>query len=225
MDFSFGIITNGDNDNYINQIIDSIEVQNIPNYEIIIVGATKVSRVNTTTIPFDESVKAMWITKKKNLITLNAKYENLVFLHDYISLTEGWYEGFLSFGDDFKVCMTKIINIDGTRFRDWTLMPRLFQHRLPNREYLLPYTMTHLSKYMYISGAYWVAKKNIMLEEPLNESLVWGQAEDSEWSSRISNKYNFSINTKSTVKVIKPNKPAVFIECSDSSLELLNNLN
>ena len=84
MDFSFGIITNGDNDNYINQIIDSIEVQNIPNYEIIIVGATKVSRVNTTIIPFDESVKAMWITKKKNLITLNAKYENLVFLHDYI---------------------------------------------------------------------------------------------------------------------------------------------
>ena len=79
MDFSYGSITNGDNDNYINQIIDSIEIQNIPKYEIIIVGNTTVSRINTTIVPFDESVKSMWITKKKNLITLNAKYENLVF--------------------------------------------------------------------------------------------------------------------------------------------------
>jgi acyl-coenzyme A synthetase/AMP-(fatty) acid ligase len=43
-------------------------------------------------IPFDETQKPMWITKKKNLITQNSKYENLVFLHDYIILNNGWYD-------------------------------------------------------------------------------------------------------------------------------------
>ena len=38
MDFSFGIITGGNNESIINQIIDSIEYENIPNYEIIISG-------------------------------------------------------------------------------------------------------------------------------------------------------------------------------------------
>ena len=38
MEFTFGIITSGAEDDSINQIIDSIEKQNIPTYEIIIVG-------------------------------------------------------------------------------------------------------------------------------------------------------------------------------------------
>ena len=36
MNFTFGIITGGNNDVMINEIIDSIEKESIPSYEIII---------------------------------------------------------------------------------------------------------------------------------------------------------------------------------------------
>ncbi|MFX0072072.1 MAG: hypothetical protein ACFFAO_13370 [Candidatus Hermodarchaeota archaeon] len=157
MDFTFGIITGGNNESNINLIIDSIEKENIKNYEIIIVGSCLIERKNVKIISFDESIKRAWITKKKNLITENAKYENIVYMHDYIVFCNGWYEGFKTFGNDFKVCMNQIININGTRYRDWTLWPTHisidFSKILPDRRYLLPYNELDLSKYMYISGA------------------------------------------------------------------------
>ena len=48
MDFTFGIITYKDQEDNINRIIDSIEEQGIDNYEIIIVGY---SRINKTLYP------------------------------------------------------------------------------------------------------------------------------------------------------------------------------
>ena len=65
MDFTFGIITGGNNDTMINKIIDSIESQNIPNYEIIIVGNSIVNKNNVRVIAFNENQKDKWITRKK----------------------------------------------------------------------------------------------------------------------------------------------------------------
>jgi len=126
MDFTFGIITDGRNDNYIQTIIKSIEEEQMPNYQIIIIGNSSIKANNTVVIPFNEYIKPMWITKKKNLITQMAKYENIVYLHDYIHLLPGWYEGHLKYGNDFEVLMDKIENLDGTRFRDWCLWENPF---------------------------------------------------------------------------------------------------
>ena len=68
MNFTFGIITTGNSDDNLNLIIDSIESQNISEYEIIIIGNSNVNRKNTFIIPFDETIKDAWITRKKNLI-------------------------------------------------------------------------------------------------------------------------------------------------------------
>lgn len=226
MDFTFGIITGGHNNIMINSIIDSIESQNIPNYEIIIVGNSNLNRKNTAILPFDESIKSMWITKKKNEITLKSKYENIVYLHDYVTLTEGWYQGHLKAGNDFKVRMDKIINYDGKRFRDWCIWPHN-GNKMDNiigRECLIPYDIIHLSKYMYISGMYWVSKKNVMLEFPLDERLSWGEGEDVIWSKQIREKYNFNMNPHSIVKILKPNKDRVFDETSKDKIEILNNV-
>jgi len=48
MNFTFGIITNNNTCFFINEIIDSIEIQNIKNYEIIIIGNIEINRNNTT---------------------------------------------------------------------------------------------------------------------------------------------------------------------------------
>lgn len=225
MDFTFGIITGGGNDIMLNEIINSIEKENIPNYEIIVVGNSKVQRNNCSVITFNETIKPAWITKKKNIITQRAKYDNIVYLHDYVKFNDGWYEGQLKSGPDFKVRMDKIIDINGNRFRDWTAWchnpnsPEF--NNLIGRDCLLPYDMTHLSKYMYISGTYWVAKKYIMEQFPLDENRCWGQSEDIDFSFRYREYNNFSINPFSTVKLIKDGKDRVFNEPNEEKIKLL----
>lgn len=225
MNFTFGIITSSANliiD--LNKIINSIIQLNIPNYEIVIIGGNKEYQSNNLSIyPFEENPNGAWITKKKNLITKYAKYENIVYMHDYIIFDKDWYANFLNFGNDFKVCMNQIINTDGTRFRDWTLWAESAEEiGISNPYYLIPYDIRNLSKLMYFSGSYWVAKKNVMEEFLLNENLFWGQSEDVEWSKRIRQKYNFSINENSKVQLLKYKNPA-FLNCNN--LEKIKELN
>jgi predicted alpha/beta superfamily hydrolase len=208
----------------INEIIDSIENENIPNYEIIIVGESKIVRENTKIIPFNETIRRAWITKKKNIITQESKYENIVYLHDYVKLNDGWYNGQISSGNDFKIRMDKIINLNGERFRDWCIWPHN-NNKMDNfigRDCLIPYDIIHLSKYMYISGSYWIAKKNVMLEFPLNENLTWGEGEDVLWSKQVREKYEFTMNTNSSVKIMKKNKDRVFDEPNQEKITKLN---
>ncbi|MDA9711922.1 hypothetical protein N9U49_00750 [Acidimicrobiaceae bacterium] len=226
MDFSFGILTSSESDTYLEEIIKSIEDQKIPNYEIILIGDTKkkFNNSNIKYLQFDESIKKGWITKKKNLITENSIYENIVYLHDYIILGDSWYEGFKKNGNEFKVIVNKILNIDNQRFRDWLLWPlnnnKFDQYLNRTRRCLLPYDVDNLSKYMYISGAYWVAKKSFMSKYPLNEELTWGEGEDVEWSKRIRRKTKFKFNEYSYVKFLKE-KEDVYSNIDGLTLEML----
>jgi hypothetical protein len=90
---------------------------------------------------------------------------------------------------------------------------------------LLPYSITGLSKYMYISGGYWIAKLNVMKEFPLDERLFWGEGEDVIWSKIVRKKYNFDMNENSTVRIIKSGKDRVFKEMEGELLEKIKLLN
>jgi hypothetical protein len=203
MDFTFGIITGGKSDTYIQKIDESIRIQAIPKYEIIIMGKSDVSGNDIISIPFDESIKQHWITKKKNLIATIAKYENLVLLHDYVVFSKGWYEGFLKFGNSFKICVNKILTTDGRRYRDHVI----FKECLPQINTLLPYGCSlspAVSKLTYVSGTYYVIKKATALEYPLDERLALFQGEDVILSQKLS-KHNILIecNPFSTVSILK----------------------
>jgi len=224
MNITFGIITAGNNDHMLSESINSIHALNIPKYEIIVVGGTQHIGPNVTNIPFDESVKHAWVTKKKNLITEHASFDNIVYAHDFIYFDNNWYNGFLSHGDDFNVCMNVILNADGSRFRDWTLWTDNGNHAdavtNPELKCLLPYNVINLSKFMYISGSYWVAKKKIMEEYPLNEELSWAEGEDVEWSKLVREKHEFSMNPNSTVRLLKY-KPVYYQTIPESDLNII----
>ena len=240
--FTFGIITDHTRElsSHLPKIIQSIKDLNIPEYEILIVGDE--SQLKQKEYYNDIKVihfvgKPGWITKQKNLITQHAKYENIVYQHDYIYYDKDWYEGFKAFGDNFDVCMNKIKNQDGTRFRDHVIFP--WHHCYPisydickrskalwdncgieNNETMLPYDENRFIKLQYISGSYWVAKKKVMQEFPLDESLMWSQGEDCVWSMNVLTKYNFSMNANSTVHFDKMKadafglfKPEVLRKC------------
>lgn len=242
MDFTFGIITDGKQPERVLEIARTIEANRIPNYEIIVVGGNQYRHPHTKFLPFDETKRGSWITRKKNLITEAAQYENIVYLHDYITFDAGWYNGFSRYGDNFKVCVNPMVNPDGSRYRDLTFFPAfrdmrrfgldidrnsdLFQ-QIPNmgeHECLIPYQHfkeNHaVTQWMYISGAYWVAKKHVMQEFPLNEMLSWGQGEDVLWSEQVKSRYNFSFNPYSYVRLLKYKEP-VFKPLSEETVRHL----
>ena len=217
---TFGIISCPDTCHNLGSVIDSIHKYSPVDYEIIMIGGSipnLTSTVNLTHIPFDESQKKSWITKKKNIITDLARYENIVYMHDYVELMPGWKDGF----DDLEpwdVCMSRIFTQEGKRFRDWAAWDdpqfpgsgRIVEKWCPpegipmaGRMTIVPYDYTN-TQYMYISGAYWVAKKQFMQEHPLNEDLSWGEGEDVEWSYRARKTWRYKMNIHSRVRFNKP---------------------
>ena len=156
--------------------------------------------------------------KKKNIIVEKAKYENIVLLHDYVKLNNDWYEGFLKFGNNYDICINRIINSNGNRFRDYTLFP--WKVSFLNINYkpaeidsyfgevcLLPYDFENnikTNKYMYISGSYYVIKKHIAIKYLLDENLCHGQGEDVEFSKRLhKNDIFIKCNKFSSVNLLK----------------------
>ena len=206
MNFTFGIITADNQEDRVQIVIDSILSQGIKSPEIVVVGGNNVYNIDVVKhVDFDETVKPGWITKKKNLITEHATQDNIVYLHDYVKLNKDWYSGFLNFGYDWEVCMTKLLNEDGTRYRDWCAWDDPDFCYLPNGQHwacTVAYTYRKI-EYMYISGAYWVAKKEVMEAEPLNENLCWGESEDVEWSFRMRKRYNYQMNIWSSAQLLK----------------------
>jgi hypothetical protein len=73
---------------------------------------------------------------------------------------------------------------------------------------------------MYFSGAYFVAKKKVMLEIPLDETRGWGEGEDVVWSAAFTRKYEFSMNPLSSVALLKQ-KDRAFSECSQDTVDRL----
>jgi len=132
--WTFGIITSNlslkdktiEPGQIVYDIIASIKNLNIPEnkFEIIIIGGNNVGNIeieNIKVLNFDENIKRAWITKKKNIVIDQAKFDNLAIIHDYVSFDKNWYSGFLNFDTDWDVSMCQIRNKDNIRWRDWLL--------------------------------------------------------------------------------------------------------
>ncbi len=206
MQWTFAIITDGRQDLRISKIIDSIESNNIPeeDYEVLVIGNSGIIRKNTSVIEFDESKKKAWITRKKNLAAEQAKFSNMLIIHDYISITQEWYSGFEIFGEDWDVAMCKIAQPNGIRFRDWVTWQ---EDGGPNTIKFLDYKDHSLIKSMYISGSLMIVKKEFLMKNPLDETKRWGQSEDVAWSLINRDKWNYRMNPSSTALLLKHKDP------------------
>jgi hypothetical protein len=201
MKLTWSIITSGNYPHMIDEIISKINLLNMPDYEIIVCGGEDVH--DSRHIPFEEDGQGGWITRKKNETTKASKGDAIAYLHDYLKPCSDFWEGFKEFGWDWDICMTRILNADGSRFRDWCLSPEVELPAHRDRERLLPYSYIPDPKKMYISGAFWVAKREFMMEHMLDESLRWGQGEDVEWSNRSLSDGKYVMNGHSTVSLMK----------------------
>lgn len=206
--FTFGITTTYENKERLIEIVDSIRALNIPKYEIVFIGSGDFNGLegkDIKHIDFDETIKPLWITRKKNILAREARYENVVLMHDYHVFDKDWYTNFVSFGDDWEICSCPQYLITGARNpMDWSLWDKPGH----GRAWSLNYNDWTQTQYMYISGAFFIVKRKVILEEPLNENLVWNEEEDVEWSMRVRNKYVMKCNGKSIVRHNKRHRHA-----------------
>lgn len=181
--WTFGMITKGERNDWIEEIIQAIHKQKIPNYEIIVCG-TYFDRKekNFTYIPFKERDDRGWITKKKNLIVNVAKYENLCIFHDRIVLSNDWFSGVKKYGNCFELLCNKqtLRGTPSLRTGDWITYGRSTLN-MPFAIAKLDYT--DWDEYIYVGGMLTILKKHIALECPWNETLYWGE-EDVELTFR-----------------------------------------
>ena len=207
MNFSFCVTTDYSDINRLNEVINSIHDLNIPFYEINVIGGKDSYKDGyyVSYIYFNEKEKPAWITRKKNILANYSKYDNLVFLHDYFVFDKDWYNSFKEFGDDWDICSNQQLLITGKRhFTDWVtwddpIFPRYTE---------LPYDEWSRTKNMYISGGYFLVKKHVAMNDPFNEELTHGQAEDIEWSLRVRDKYVMKCNGDAIVRHNKVHRDA-----------------
>lgn len=180
--WTFGIVTKGERNEWVEEIIQSIHKQKIPHYEIIVCG-TYFNREekNFTYIPFKERDDRGWITKKKNLMARIAKYENLCLLHDRIVLDKNWFSGVKKYGNCFEfLCNKQILKGEGIKAGDWLTYGSSVLD--------VPYSISRLDyqdwdEYVYMGGQLSILKRFIWQRCPWNEARYWGE-EDVELSFR-----------------------------------------
>lgn len=179
--WTFGIITKGERDDWLEEIIQSIHMQRVPHYEIIVCGTYYDRKEkNFIYIPFSERDDKGWITKKKNLMARAARYENFCFLHDRVVLEKNWFAGMKKYGNCFELLTNEqILRGKGYRAGDWLT----FGGPLGTLSKISQLDYEDWDYYLYMSGQLSIWKKSIWEKCPWNETLYWGE-EDVELSFR-----------------------------------------
>jgi len=219
--WTFGIVTDGKNPERLHEVIHSIHAEaDTLRDDIIIVGGKINPAANIIWIPFDESIKEGWITKKKNLIAQFARTEYICMMHDYVALSPGWRAGYEQFTQErgsWLSCTNQILNMNGTNFRSsavifndgWPNEP-IDNLKMPDKygpgRLLNPHYIDSWARFFYYSGAYFCANRNLLLAFPFDENRVHGGGEDVWWSRQIYKQYGanvFNFNKYSHVRFLK----------------------
>lgn len=118
-----------------------------------------------------------WITQKKNAIVAESKFDNVALFHNRYVLQVGWLSRFDEFGYDFELISLKQ-TYKKERFPDWVAAGSRWSVA---KSFLLNPNDFHPN--IYVNGGVIVAKKRVLQQIPLNESLFWNHAEDLEHTS------------------------------------------
>lgn len=192
--WSFGIVSDGRKNERILKIIEQISSFKIPNYEILICGPAPCQNLpsNVRIIddsPFYRDIRIP-ISKKKNCLIENARYNNLIIMHDRMFLPDNWYEQMKKHGNYFDCLCFPVLNEDNhnNRMLDWTYQPvstsiKSYWESIKYVKTLLDYDEWRHD--IYINGGFFLIKRHLALPIKLNPNLNWGEKEDTDFSHRL----------------------------------------
>lgn len=214
--WSFGIITNGEKNNQVDDFIKSIEKQNIPEYEIIICGKYNSKSQNVKVIPdvITHDIRAP-INTKKNKIIKKCSFQNIGIFHDRFLFPDDWFERISEYGNNFEILQIPNINTRGERVNDWPTFKNTdgIQYKINGG---LPYNK--YSKDIYIPGGSFIGKKWIFEKHPLKNKLHWDELEDVIFSKElILNGIYFYFDTNNCLITNSERLDSKKIKCSSIS--------
>ncbi len=187
---SIGIVTNGNNQEKLTRLIESIielKANSILEIETIVAGPddyalpTQIASYVDKYIPISEPehLPAM-ITVKKNSIAQQCRFENILLCHDRFVFNYSLNATLIDFGGDFEVCALEAIDTNGNRIPSWSSFNNDWQNGLE-------LDAESFDENIFLQGSLFLVKKSILLKSPLNPILYWGYGEDIEWSRRLFN--------------------------------------
>jgi hypothetical protein len=189
--WSFGIVSDGRKNDRILAIINQIKQFSIPNFEVVVCGPSPASDLPSFVKVLDDSDlyfdSRIPISKKKNRIIDNAKYNNLVLFHDRFSFPEDWYKNILKQGNYFDGFCIRIVDEETKKHRvqDW-ISTSLYHYefkKLFHNKPILAY-----DKWVpnwNVNGGFMIIKKHLISRVKLNPFLHWGEAEDGDLCRRL----------------------------------------
>lgn len=210
--WSFCIPTGPGDATGLNMVVKRILELDIPEKEILLCGRPDKSfkyfdkvRIVGEDIP----APPVWITRKKNVLAKEARFENLCILHDRVFLPLNFMQTIRKFGDYFpfaafqSLWFDDLLNLIPVRYSDFgcasethlanrvTAMkgdkPSLFSTSLfseiekQNFKNGNPLRNHHGS---YLTGSLYIVKRQVWLHTPQDEALYWAEFEDIEQAQR-----------------------------------------
>jgi hypothetical protein len=189
--WTFGLVSDGRKNEEVISLIESIENFNIPNFEILICGPSPSLVLSKNVKIFDD--KDLYldfrapISRKKNRIIENAKYNNLVILHDRFILPQDWFVKIKAYGNYFDGICPRILDAETKtkRIQDWmstSLNHLQFKKMFPTNNML---SYDEWKPNWNLNGGHMIIKKHLLERVLLNPYLNWGEAEDGDMCRRL----------------------------------------
>lgn len=214
--WSFCIPTGPSDTTGLNIIVKRILELDIPEKEILLCGRPDKGFLywdKVRIVGEDIPAPPIWITRKKNVLAQEAKYENLCILHDRVFLPSNFLETIRKFGDGFSFAgfqslwFDDLYNLAPTRYSDYgcgtephyanlIYAGKENQSTLYTKELFTEIEKQHFKignplRYQrtnYLTGSLYITKRKVWLDTPQNENLYWAEFEDIEHAARCHKK-------------------------------------
>ncbi len=179
---SFIIISGGQRPESMERLIKSIEAQNLPEHEIVVIGLYEGSMPKRAVyIEKQKLARSAAICKMRNLAMETAKGDILILLDDDISFPKDWYENIKKrFDEKFDVAGCRVITPAGDRWYDWAWGSR-DDLTCPTRK--LDYSET--GKNIYIGGCLMIICRHVFKKVKFDENLKNHQRDDVDFCHRV----------------------------------------
>jgi len=210
--WSFCIPTGPGDATGLNMVVKRILELKVPEKEILLCGRPDKSfryfdhvRIVGEDIP----APPVWITRKKNVLAQEARYENLCILHDRVFLPLDFMAVMQRFGDYYpfagfqSLWFDDKLNLSPVRYSDYGCaeedhhvnvvainkqgQPSLFRPELFTEIEKQNFKIANplrLQRGSYLTGSLYIVKRSVWLHTPQNDELYWAQFEDIEQARR-----------------------------------------
>jgi len=179
--YSFGIITNGQRNEKLLRLINTIRLQKTPldSYEVLVAGCVEeiAGLQGIRTFPMVEAASQGRLGAMRNVLARAATFNKFVCLDDDFLLHPKWAEAVEEVRGDFDVATSIILNPDLSRYCDWVNI-------IENYTFLRAYHEM-FDKCQYVTGGYGIYKDFIFVEHSWNDDLGFYQGEDVSFSKRL----------------------------------------